>query len=138
MQTQYLLDANVLSETRKKKPDERALSFLSSVESSSLYISVLTIGELRKGIALKKRTDPDSARKLSAWVDGLESGFSERILAIDSVIASLWGEWSARRSRPVIDTLLAATAAAHGLTFVTRNTSDVRDLKVKLFNPWDK
>lgn len=138
MQTQYLLDTNVLSETRKKKPDERALSFLSSVESSSLYISVLTIGELRKGIALKKRTDPDSARKLSAWVDGLESGFSERILAIDSVIASLWGEWSARRSRPVIDTLLAATAAAHGLTFVTRNTSDVRDLKVKLFNPWDK
>jgi hypothetical protein len=135
---QYLLDTNILSETRKKQPNEHVVSFLAAAESSALYISVLTLGELRKGVALKKRTDPDSARKLSAWVDGLEFSFADRILGIDAATARLWGEWSAQRPRPVIDTLLAATAAKHELTLVTRNTGDVTDLKVKLLDPRKK
>ena len=135
---QYLLDTNILSETRRKQADERVISFLSAAEPSALYISVLTLGELRKGVALKKRTDPDSARKLAAWVDGLEYSFADRILGIDAVTARLWGEWSAQRPRPVIDTLLAATAAVHELTLVTRNTADVNDVKVKLLDPWKK
>jgi len=133
---QYLLDTNILSETRKKQADERVMRFLSAVEPSALYISVLTIGELRKGVALKKRSDPIGAQKLGYWVDGLEHLFAERIVGIDAATATMWGELSAARPRPVVDTLLAATAAVHELTFVTRNTADVEDIKVKLLDPW--
>ncbi|MGB7188756.1 MAG: type II toxin-antitoxin system VapC family toxin [Acidobacteriaceae bacterium] len=133
---QYLLDTNILSETRRKQVDERVTSFLSSVDDSALHISVLTLGELRKGVANKKLTDPGSAKKLAAWIDGLEYSFADHILGIDAAIARLWGELSAERLRPVIDTLLAATAMVHDLTFVTRNTADVQGTKVKVFNPW--
>lgn len=134
----YLLDTNILSETRRKQADERVLSFISAAEPSALYISVLTHGELRKGVALKKRIDSEVARKLSAWIDGLENSFADRILGIDAPVARLWGELSAQRPRPIIDTLLAATAAVHDLTLVTRNTSDVHDIKVRLLDPWVK
>jgi toxin FitB len=135
---QYLLDTNILSETRKKQTDERVISFLSAVEPSALYISVLTLGELRKGVALKRRSDTDAAKKIAAWVDGLEFSFGDRILGINAATAKLWGELSAQRPRPVIDTLLAATAIVHELTFVTRNTSDVQDIDLKLLDPWKK
>lgn len=135
---QYLLDTNVLSETRKKQANERVISFLSAAEPSALYISVLSLGELRKGVSLKMRTDADAAKRLGSWVDGLELSFGERILGVDAPIARQWGELSAQRSRPVIDTLLAATALVHKLTLVTRNISDVDDLGVKLLDPWKK
>ena len=134
----YLLDTNVLSETRKKKPDDRVISFLNAADSSVLYLSVLSLGELRKGIEMKERSDPDSAKKLGHWVDGLEYSFAERILGIDSATGRIWGELSAQRSRPVIDTLLAATAIVHDLTFVTRNTGDVHDIEMRVFDPWKK
>lgn len=133
---QYLLDTNVLSETRRRQADERVTAFLSSVDASALHISVLTLGELRKGVANKKQTDPGSAKKLAAWIDGLEYSFADHILGIDAAVARLWGELSAERPRPVIDTLLAATAMVHDLTLVTRNTVDVQGIKVKVFNPW--
>jgi hypothetical protein len=133
--TQYLLDTNVLSETRKKQPDAKVIAFLTNTDPSTIYISVLTLGELRKGVAQKRRTDPATAT-LAAWVDGLEFGFADRILGIDTATAKLWGELSAQRPRPVVDTLLAATAIVHELTFVTRNTSDVQDIDVKLHDPF--
>jgi len=135
---EYLLDTNVLSETRKKKADERVTAFLASAEPSALYMSVLTLGELRKGVALKRRSDTDAATSLAGWVDGLEYSFADRILGIDAATARQWGEWSAERPRPVIDTLLAATASVRGLTFVTRNTSDVLYLPVKVLDPWNE
>jgi toxin FitB len=135
---QYLLDTNILSETRKKQANERVMFFLSAVEPSALFISVLSLGELRKGVALKIRLDADAAKRLGTWVDGLEFSFGERILGVDAAIARQWGELSAQRSRPVIDTLLAATALVHELTLVTRNISDVHDLGVKLLDPWRK
>jgi hypothetical protein len=135
---QYLLDTNILSETRKKQANEKVISFLSAAEPSSLYISVLTLGELRKGVALKKQSDADAAKKIAAWVDGLEFSFGDRILGIDTDTAKLWGELSAERPRPVVDTLLAATAVVHDLAFVTRNTGDVKDIKLRLVNPWTK
>jgi predicted nucleic acid-binding protein len=135
---QYLLDTNVLSETRRKEAEAGVTSFLSAVDPSALYLSVLSLGELRKGVALKKKSDPDAARKIAAWVDGLELSFADRVLGINAATARLWGELSAQRSRPVIDTLLAATAVVHELTLVTRNTSDVRDIVVKVLNPWTK
>ena len=135
---QYLLDTNILSETRRKQSDQRVIEFLSATDASALYISVLTLGELRKGVALKKRIDPDTAKRLAHWVDGLGYSFADRILGIDAATATVWGELSAQRPRPVIDTLLAATAIAHDLVLVTRNTADVQDTKVNLLNPWKK
>jgi toxin FitB len=132
----YLLDTNVLSETRKKKPDAGVIGFLQSSESSALYISVLTLGELRKGVIEKKRTDPVAAQSLATWVDGFEWGFADRILGIDATIAKLWGEWSGERPRAVVDTLLAATAMQHKLTLVTRDIRHVRGLPIKILNPW--
>jgi toxin FitB len=134
--TRYLLDTNILSETRKKQANENVLSFVAGAHPSTLYISVLTLGELRKGVALKQPSDPAAAKRLGAWVDGLEFSFADRILGIDAPTARLWGELSAQRPRAVIDSLLAATAIVHELTFVTRNTSDVEDIDVKLLNPF--
>ncbi|MGA7341017.1 MAG: type II toxin-antitoxin system VapC family toxin [Terracidiphilus sp.] len=133
---EYLLDTNVVSETRKKKADTGVMAFLEAVDSAALYLSVLTLGELRRGIAAKRRDDPVAAKSLMAWAQGLEIGFADRILGIDAAAARLWGEWSGERPRPVVDTLLAATAVTHGLTLVTRNTHDVRDIAVKVLNPW--
>jgi predicted nucleic acid-binding protein len=135
-QLQYLLDTNILSETRKKQANERVMSFLSIAEPSALFISVLSLGELRKGVTLKIRSDAEAAKRLGNWVDGLEFSFGDRILGIDAAIARQWGELSAQRSRPVVDTLLAATALVHNLTLVTRNINDVHDLGVKLLDPW--
>jgi predicted nucleic acid-binding protein len=136
--TRYLLDTNILSETRRKRADERVLAFLANATPTALYLSCLSLGELKKGVALKMKSDPSAARAIEGWVDGLETNFADRILAVDTASAKLWGEWSAQRPRPVVDTLLAATAVVHELVFVTRNESDIQDLPVKVLNPWLK
>lgn len=134
---QYLLDTNVLSESRRKKPHAGVIAFLEKTDGSALFTSVLVLGELRKGIAAKRKTDPASAQQLASWADGLEFGFADRILGIDGTVARLWGELSVERPRPVIDTLLAATALVYELTLVTRNVGDVRDIpRLTLYDPW--
>jgi predicted nucleic acid-binding protein len=137
-QTRYLPDTNVVSETRKPRPDPGVIAFLQATEPDSVFISVLTLGELRKGVAAIRLRDPDpnAATRFAAWVEGMEVSFSNRILGIDLAIARLWGEWSADRPRPVVDTILAATAVVNDLTLVTRNIRDVRDTPVKLLDPW--
>jgi predicted nucleic acid-binding protein len=137
-QVRYLLDTNFVSEARKPRPDPGVLAFLQLNDPNSGFISVLTLGELRKGVAALKLRDPDpnAASRLAAWVEGIEVGFADRILGIDAATARLWGEWSAERPRPVVDTLLAATAVVNNLTLVTRNIRDVRDTPVKLHDPW--
>lgn len=137
-QIRYLLDTNFVSETRKPRPDLGVLAFLKLNDPNSAFISVLTLGELRKGVAAKKLRDPDpnAAMRLAAWVDGLELSFADRILGIDTAAAKQWGNWSADRPRPVVDTLLAATAVLHDLTLVTRNLRDVQGIPVKLLDPW--
>lgn len=136
MSAQYLLDTNVISETRKLKPNVAVVSFLRSAGAANLFLSVLTIGELRKGAAMKGRSDFSAGAVLGAWIEGLEHGFADRILGIDMAAARLWGEWSAIRSCPVVDTLLQATAMTHGLTLVTSNISDVEDTGVQVVDPW--
>jgi toxin FitB len=132
----FLLDTNLLSETRRKRADVGVIDFLKSCDSTNLYISVLTIGELRKGIVQKQRVDPQTAAILAGWADGMESTFADRILPITIEITRLWGEWSGERPRAVIDTLLAATASIHHLTLVTRNAQDLKGIPVQFLNPW--
>ena len=136
MATGYLLDTNVISETRKSRADSGVMAFLSAADAGGLFLSVLTLGELRKGVVAKRRTDPVAADQLGAWVDGIETTFADRVLPVDAATARRWGELSAGRSIPVIDTLIAATAINHGLTLVTRNTRDVESTGVPLVDPW--
>jgi predicted nucleic acid-binding protein len=132
----YLLDTNVVSETRKKRPDRGVTAFLAAADSATLFLSVLTIGELRKGVEARRGTDPIAADRLSTWVDTIETEFADRLLGVDAATARLWGELSAGRSLPVIDTLIAATAIRHGVTLVTRNTGDFDTTGVTLLDPW--
>lgn len=136
--TGYLLDTNVISETRRVRADAGVVAFLSAADAAGLFLSVLTLGELRKGVAAKRRTDPIAADRLDAWVDGIETTFADRVLTIDAATARRWGELSANRSLPVIDTLIAATAITHGLTLVTRNTRDVESTGTPLVDPWQR
>jgi len=132
----YLLDTNVISETRKIRANPVVTAFLDAADSAGLFLSVLTLGELRKGVAARRRSDPVVAERLGAWVDGIETMFGDRVLPVDAAVARLWGELSAGRSLSVIDTLIAATAIASGLTLVTRNTGDVEATGVPLVDPW--
>ncbi len=136
MATRYLLDTNVISETRKTRADSGVIAFLSAADAMGLFLSVLTLGELRRGVAVKRRSDPVAASQLGAWVDGIETSFADRVLPVDTATATWWGEFSAGRSLPVIDSLIAATAHSHGLTLVTRNTRDVEFTGVPLLDPW--
>ena len=136
MSTGYLLDTNVISETRRSRADSGVIAFLSAADAAGLFLSVLTLGELRKGVAAKRRSDPVAADQLGAWVDGIEMNFADRVLPVDTATARHWGERSAEQSLPVIDTLIAATAISHGLTLVTRNTRDVETTGAPLLNPW--
>lgn len=132
----YLLDTNAISETRLKVRDTEFDAFFSTLQPSMLYVSVLTLGELRKGVANRRRKDTTGAIALERWVNRVEEEFAERTLQVDRAIAKLWGELSAGRTRPAIDTLLAATAIHHDLTVITRNVTDFSDLPVRWVSPW--
>jgi len=132
----YLLDTNFISETRKLRADAGVMAFLAAADTAGLFLSVLTLGELRKGVGAKRRTDSAMAARLGTWVDSIETTFADRILPVDAASARLWGELSAARSLPVIDTLIAATAITRGLTLVTRNTRDVAATGVLVVDPW--
>jgi predicted nucleic acid-binding protein len=133
----YLLDTNVLSELRRKQPNTGVSAWFAQRPASSLYLSVLTLGELRKGIEGVQ----DDARKLalSDWLQNeLSLFFLGRVLSIDEKVADRWGQLVAAAGRPLpaIDSLLAATALVHGLHVVTRNTKDFEDLGLDVINPW--
>lgn len=132
----YLLDTNFVSEARKPRPNPGIVAFLHENNPDFSFVSAMTIGELRKGVAAKRSLDSEAADRIAEWVDRLEAEFAERILPVDRAIARIWGEMSARRSLPVVDTLIAATALAHDLTLVTRNVRDVAATGVNVINPW--
>ena len=138
----YLLDTCVISELAKPKPNEKAVRWLLDQNETDLYISVLTLGELHRGIeklhASKKKND------LHAWVENeLKGRFLNRILDVNSNIAKTWGKIQALAERkgkpmPAIDSLIAATGIALGLTVVTRNAADMEHSGVDIFNPWEE
>jgi predicted nucleic acid-binding protein len=137
----FLLDTNIISELVKRKPEPKVTTWIDSTDENLMYLSVLTLGEIRKGIALVR----DAARRvvLEAWLDSdLILRFAERILPIDRAVADRWGRLAAAAATaksmlPVIDGLLAATALDQNLTLVTRNTKDITVTGVPVFNPWN-
>ena len=134
----FLLDTNVVSEVRKgRRSDPNVSNWYAGVGESQLFISSLTIGEIRKGIELaRRRRDVDQAEALETWLQAVIQRFSGRILTVDTEEADTWGQISAIRPVPVVDGLLAATAMAHDMTLVTRNVSDVEGLGVRVLDPF--
>ena len=133
----YLLDTNVLSELRRKTPDATVLEWFARRPASTLYLSVLTFGELRKGI--EGVLDAKRRMALTDWLEtDLPAFFTGRILPVDAQVADRWGRLlsAAGRPMPAIDSLLAASAAQHGLSMVTRNSRDFADLGLDVINPW--
>lgn len=137
----FLLDTNCISEAVRANPEPRVLAWIEAADESLLYLSVLTLGEIRKGLAAL----PQSRRRtrLEAWLEvELLARFSGRILSIDAKIADRWGLLAAGargqgKALSVIDGLLAATALHHNLTIVSRNVSDFSNLPVAVVNPWN-
>jgi predicted nucleic acid-binding protein len=133
----YLLDTNVLSELRKKaRADSSVMTWFAGVEDREIFLSVLVLGEVRRGIELRRQHDPQAARSLDAWLKGLGRRYAEQILPVSAEVADLWGGLCLRQPLPSIDGLLAATALHHDLTLVTRNVTDVERSGVKVFNPF--
>jgi hypothetical protein len=133
----YLLDTNVASETRKgRRINANVETWFESADDDDLFLSVLVIGEIRKGIEQARSKDPVKARALEGWLTGLERQFGDRVLPITPAVADQWGRLSAIRPLSTVDGLLAATAMVHDLTLVTRNVIDVANTGVTLLNPF--
>ncbi len=134
----YLVDTNVLSELRRTRPAPAVVAWFAHRPAGTLYLPVLTVGELRKGI--EQITDRRRQRRLLDWLEGeLPVFFAGRVLPIDTAVAEAWGRLLAQAGRPLpaIDSLLAATALHHDLTLVTRNVRDFDGTGVPLINPWE-
>ena len=135
----YLLDTCVISELVKKSPDKNVLDWLESIPAEKLFLSVITIGEIRKGLFKL----PDSKRKdsLTNWLNSLLDDYQNRILTIDLTVAENWGSIQGKTekegaSMPSIDSLIAAIAYTHNLVIVTRNVSDFESAGIPIKNPW--
>lgn len=135
----YLIDTNVLSELRRRAPDSGVLHWFSQRPAGTLYLSVLTLGELRKGI--DALSDEGRKMHLLDWLETeLPAFFAGRILAVDATVADRWGrlQAQARRPLPAIDSLLAATALTHGLSLITRNLKDFQYADLQVISPWSR
>jgi predicted nucleic acid-binding protein len=133
----FLLDTDVVSELRKRnRVDEGVEQWFSSVDDAEVFLSVLTVGEIRRGIESIRRRDRDRALALNRWLHALATQFEGRLLPVDRTVAEEWGRMNAAATLPVIDGLLAATARVHSLTLVTRNIRDVNRTGVACLNPF--
>ena len=133
----YLLDTNVISELRKgERADANVRAWFSELADEEIFLSVLTIGEVRRGVENVRRRDPKAAAALDSWLARLGEAHRERILPVDRAIAEEWGRMNVPDPLPVVDGLLAATAKVVGLTLATRNVSDVEGSGVELVDPF--
>jgi predicted nucleic acid-binding protein len=136
----YLLDTNVVSELRKaraRKAHPRVVAWARRMPVATLFLSVITVQELEIGVQLAQRRDAAQGAVLRAWLeDQVLPAFSDRILPVDTAVARRSASIHVPDPRPVRDGLIAATALVHGLTLVTRNTSDFVPMAVPLLNPW--
>jgi hypothetical protein len=133
----YLLDTNVISELRKRNPDPHVLAWYATVTSAEIFVSALTIGEIRLGIERLRGKDGAQADALEQWLRGLQASYGDRIINVDAAVAEAWGRLNVPDPLPVIDGLLAASARVRGWTLVTRNTGDLARSGVALLNPFE-
>jgi len=133
----YLLDTNIVSELRKgQRADSGVLAWFDSVADIDLFLSVLVVGEIRKGVEQARAHDLPKARVLARWLAGLEQKYGDRVLPITLAIADQWGCLSAIRPISTVGALQAATALVHDLTLVKRNVADVAHTGVAVLNPF--
>lgn len=134
----WLLDTNVISELSRPAPEAKVVQWLSAHEDE-LFLSVLTLGEIQKGIA--SLPDSKRRRRLTRWLDAeIRPWFAGRLLPVDESVSLRWGRMLAEAGRPLpaVDSLIAATALTHDMTLATRNTQDLARTGVSLFNPWEE
>ena len=132
----FLLDTVIVSELRRKKPDAGVVRWVSKQQGEQLHLSVVTLGEIERGIERRRGADPELAASLGAWLESLVRFYADRILPVTPSIARRWGRLSAHLGHEGADLLIAATALTHGLTVVTRNTSHFEPTAVTLINPF--
>lgn len=132
----FLLDTNIISETRLSRRNPGLAQWWARADPDELFLSAVSLGEIARGIEQLRVRDVSRAEALSVWLGELRDLFSDRIVSLDESIAIEWGRSSADRSRPVIDTMIAATARVRGMTLVTRNIRDVEGLGVRVLNPF--
>ena len=135
----YLLDTNVVSELRKGERCNPAVrEWFATTDADDLYLSVLVVGELERGVERIRQRDPKSATRLRRWLSNLSKQFEDRILPVSLPIARTWGKMGAPNPIPSVDGLLAATAEVHGLILATRNTRHIEALDIEHVNPFDR
>jgi predicted nucleic acid-binding protein len=137
MSVGYLLDTNVVSEVRKRNGNSHVRDWISEAYGPTLYLSSLTVGEIRCGVELRRRKDPEQAAALERWLHGLHRQFVDRIVPVTSEVAEEWGRLNAIRSLPPMDGLIAATARVNGWTLVSRNVKDFEGTGVSVVNPFE-
>ncbi len=134
----YLLDTNVISELRKgARCHPTVLDWLNALDDEDLFLSVLVVGEIERGIERIRKRDPKSATRLRRWLSSITGQFEARILPVTLPIARTWGKMGAPNPVPTVDGLLAATAHTHGLVLATRNVTDIESLDIEWVNPFD-
>jgi predicted nucleic acid-binding protein len=133
----FLLDTNIVSEHRKRaRADANVAAWFATVKGEDLYLSVLAVGELHKGLERLRAHDIMQANALARWIESLHAIFANRVVEIDLAIAEEWGRMNAVRPLPAVDGLMAASAKVRDMTFVTRDEIVVTDLGVRLLNPF--
>lgn len=131
-----LLDTIILSELRKSRPSPKVLAWLQGQQSERLFISVVSLGEIERGIAKVRKSDAAFAKSLAVWVEDLVLLYGDRILAVTAPVAMRWGRLSAQLGHDGADLLIAATALTHGLTVATRNVRHFKPSGVDVVNPF--
>jgi predicted nucleic acid-binding protein len=134
----YLIDTNIISEVGKgRRCDRHVAAWYRDTRDDELFLSVLVVGEIRQGIERLRPRNRQRAAALEQWLQEILTSFGERVLPIDERVAQVWGRMNARAPLAAVDSLLAATAEAHGMTLVTRNLKDIERSGVRCLNPFE-